>query len=117
MEKRKFQTKTLIAEYQYLTELEDFKFSEFAYRLKDGSIVIEYDGASNSLYGLKLSFDKSIGRKGIYGIQEDRYNIWKGVCNQRSNSFFIDWEKQKEEQYILDHESVLKCVGENELPF
>ena len=40
MDKRKYQTKTLIAEYQYLTELEDFKFSEFAYRLKDGSMVL-----------------------------------------------------------------------------
>ena len=38
MEKRKYQTKTLIAEYKYLTELKDFRFSETAYRLKDGSI-------------------------------------------------------------------------------
>jgi hypothetical protein len=117
MDKRKFQTKTLIAEYQYLTNLEDFKFSEWAYRLKDGSIIIEYDGACNSLYGLKLSFDKSIGRKGIYSIAEDRYNMWKSICVKRSNSFFVDWEKQLEEQYIADHENVLKCVGENELPY
>ena len=116
MDKRKFQAKTLIAEYQYLTNLDDFRFSECAYRLKDGSIIIEYDGAPNSLYGLKLDFDKSIGRKGIYSIAEDRYDMWKSICTKRSNSFFVDWEKQQEEQYTADNEIVLRCVGENELP-
>jgi hypothetical protein len=67
MEKRKFQTKTLIAEYHYLTELEDFRFSEIAYRLKDCSIIMEYDGACHSLYGLKLSFNKNIAKKGQAG--------------------------------------------------
>ncbi len=30
MDKRKYQTKTLIAQYEYLTKLEDFRFSEAA---------------------------------------------------------------------------------------
>ena len=117
MDKRKYQTKTLIAEYHYLTELEDFRFSEIAYKLKDGSIVIEYDGACNSLYGLKLDFDKSIGRKGIYSIAKDRYDMWKSICCKRNDSFFIDWEKEMNEQFEDEHENVLKCVGENELPY
>jgi len=119
MDKRKYQTKTLIAEYQYLIELEDFRFSEAAYRLKDGSIVIEYDGDCNSLYGLMLSFSKSIGRKGIYSINNYDYDMWKAVRAGRDKSFFVDWEKQQEEQYMADyeHENVLKCVGIDELPF
>ena len=117
MDKRKYQTKILIAQYEYLTELEDFRFSEVAYRLKDGSIVIEYDGACNSLYGVKLDFDKSIGRKGIYSIDKDRYDMWKSICSKRNNSSFIDWEKEYEDQLNEDHENVLKCVGENELPY
>ena len=117
MDKRKCQTKTLIAEYQYLINLEDFRFSEWAYRLKDGSIIIEYDGACNSIYGLMLSFDKDIARKGIYTIAPDRYEMWKSIRSKRENSFFVDWEKQLEKQYIADHETVLKCVGENELPY
>jgi len=117
MDKRKFQTKTLIAEYEYLTELKDFRFSESAYRLKDGSVVIEYDGGCHSLYGLKLSFDKSIGRKGIYSISKDSYDMWKSICNQRRESFFIDWEKEYEDQLNEEHENVLRCVGIDELPF
>ena len=117
MDKRKYQTKTLIAEYQYLTELEDFRFSESAYRLKDGSIVIEYDGANNSLYGITLSFSKSIGRKGIYSINNYDYEIWKAVRSERERSFFVDWEKQQEEQYIADYENALKCIGTDELSF
>ncbi|EHI99912.1 hypothetical protein CDLVIII_3347 [Clostridium sp. DL-VIII] len=58
MEKRRYESKTLIAEYRYLSEHEEFRFSEIAYRLKDGSVIIEYDGASLSLYGLKLSYKK-----------------------------------------------------------
>lgn len=117
MDKRKYQTKTLIAEYEYLTKLKDFRFSESAYRLKDGSVVIEYDGECNSLYGLKLSFDKSIGRKGIYSIAEDRYDMWKAICIKRNDSFFIDWEKEYEDQLNEEHENVLRCVGIDELPF
>jgi hypothetical protein len=117
MDKRKYQTKILIAEYQYLDKLEDFRFSEYAYRLKDGSIVIEYDGANNSLYGLKLSFSKSIGRKGIYSINNYDYEIWKAVRSERENSFFVDWEKQQEEQYMEEYENSFKCVGTDELPY
>ena len=117
MDKRKYQTKTLIAQYEYLTELEDFRFSEVAYRLKDGSIVIEYDGACNSLYGVKLDFDKSIGRKGIYSIDKNRYDMWKSICSKRNNSSFIDWEKEYEDQLNEEHENVLKCVGSDELPY
>ena len=117
MDKRKYQTKTLIAEYQYLTELENFRYSETAYRLKDGSIVIEYNGEPLSLYGLKLSFTKNVGRKGIYSISNCDYKSWKAVAKMRSDSFFIDWEDQYIAQLYMDHEIVLKCVGENDLPF
>ena len=117
MDKRKYQTKTLIAEYQYLTELEDFRYSETAYRLKDGSIVIEYDGESHSLYGLRLSFRKNVGRKGIYSISNYDYESWKSICKMKHDSFFVDWEEQYIAQLFMDHETVLKCVGENDLPY
>lgn len=117
MEKRKFQTKTLIAEYQYLSELEDFRFSETAYRLKDGSIIMEYDGACHSLYGLKLSFNKNIARKGIFSINKDDFETWKSIRSKREDSSFIDWEEEIEDLMNDEHENVLKCVGENELPF
>ncbi len=42
VEKRKYESKTLIAEYRYLSENKEFRFSETAYRLKDCSIIIEY---------------------------------------------------------------------------
>ena len=117
MDKRKYQTKTLIAQYEYLTELEEFRYSETAYRLKDGSIIIEYDGKALSLYGLKLSFRKNVGRKGIYSISNCEYESWKAVAKMRDNSSFIDWEKEMNEQFEDEHENVLKCVGENELPY
>jgi hypothetical protein len=97
MDKRKYQTKTLIAEYHYLTELEDFRFSEIAYRLKDGSIVVEYEGACHSLYGLKLSFSRSIARKGIYSINDYDFRMWKSIRSQIESSSFIDWEKEMNE--------------------
>ena len=117
LDKRKYQTKTLIAEYHYLTELEDFRFSETAYRLKDGSIIIEYDGKAHSLYGLKLNFNKNIGRQGVYNIDYNEYKSWKAIRSQRENSLYVDWEKEYEDQLNEDHENVLKCVGENELPY
>jgi len=117
LDKRKYQTKTLIAQYEYLTELEDFRFSEIAYKLKDGSIIVEYDGACHSLYGLKLSFNKNIARKGIYSISKYDFEMWKSIRSQIEKSSFVDWEKQYEDQLEEDHENVLKCVGENELPY
>ena len=117
MDKRKYQTKTLIAQYEYLTELEEFRYSETAYKLKDGSIVIEYDGKPLSLYGLRLSFRKNIGRKGIYSISNYDYESWKSICKMKHDSSFVDWEKEMNEIWEDEHENVLKCVGENELPF
>lgn len=128
MDKRKYETKTLIAEYKYLSELEEFRFSETAYRLKDGSIIIEYDGARLSLYGLKLSFQKSIARKGIYSVDDKDYEFWKSVRSKREDSYFMDWEAEMDEQFkrsqeeyykqiATEHENVLKCVGSDELPF
>ncbi len=35
MDKKKYESKTLIAEYKNLSSLEDFRFSETAYRLKN----------------------------------------------------------------------------------
>jgi hypothetical protein len=117
MDKRKYQAKTLIAEYEYLTKLEDFRFSETAYRLKDRSIIIEYDGAGHSLYGLKLSFSKNVRRKGMYSINNDEFETWKAIRSQREDSSFIDWENEYEDLMNEEHENVLKCIGENELPY
>ncbi len=130
MDKRKYESKILIAEYKYLSELEEFRFSETAYRLKDGSIIIEFDGASLSLYGLKLSFKKNIGRKGIYSIDDKEYKFWKAVRNDIDNSHFIDWEEERNNQYeeawqeqynnkqiSIEHENILEKISGDELPF
>ncbi|AQR88745.1 hypothetical protein [Clostridium saccharobutylicum] len=129
MDKRKYESKTLIAEYKYLSELEEFRFSEKAYRLKDGSIIIEFDGASLSLYGLKLSFKESIGRKGLYSIDDKDYKFWKLLRSDIDNSYFVDWEQERNDQYeetwqeqynnmiSMQHQNILEKISGDELPF
>jgi len=121
MDKRKYQTKTLIAEYEYQSKLEDCRFSEIAYRFKDGSIIIEFDGGGLSIYGLTIAFAKHIRRKGVYSINDEDFKRWKSIRHQRevddSDSSFIDWEKEFEDLINEDHENVLKCVGTDELPY
>ena len=117
MDKRKYQTKTLIAEYQDYCRCEEFRYKEMAYRLKDGSIIIEYDGKPLSLYGLRIGFRKCIPRKGVFSISESEYSLWKAVRKKDKEGCFLDWEIDIEELMNGDYESSLKCVGENELPF
>ncbi|MFW2487778.1 hypothetical protein ACN077_04280 [Clostridium chromiireducens] len=128
MEKRKYESKALIAEYRYLSECENFKFSETAYRLKDGSIIIEYDGAPLSLYGLKLSYNKNIGRKGIFSVTNDDYEFWKSFRGKIKESSFVDYaaerndilEKAREEfnkQINAEHENILESLSCEELPY
>ncbi|MVX67301.1 hypothetical protein GKZ28_27100 [Clostridium chromiireducens] len=128
MEKRKYESKVLIAEYRYLCEDEKFRFSETAYRLKDGSIIIEYDGAPLSLYGLKLSYKKSRGRKGIFSVTNDDYEFWKSFRSRIEDSSFIDWEAERNEdlekwqeeyneQINSEHENILESLSCEELPY
>ena len=117
MDKRKYQTKTLIAEYHDLCRHDDFRFSETAYKLNDGTIIIEYDGKEYSLYGVRIGFAKCIPRKGIFSIDESDFNMWKNIRRDENNGYFIDWEEEIEDLMNDEHENVLKCVGENELPF
>jgi hypothetical protein len=117
MDKRKYQTKTLICEYEYLSSLEDCKYSEKAYALKDGSKIIEYNGNGLSLYGVTIGFGKHIARKGVYSISDYDFEMWKSIRSDREDSLFIDWEKQYNAQMLEDYETVYKCIGENELPF
>ena len=91
MEKRKYESKTLIAEYRCLSENKEFRFSETAYRLKDGSIIIEYEGAPLSRYGLKLSYNKNIGRKGIFSVTSDDYEFWKSFRGRIDDNSFVDY--------------------------
>jgi len=121
MDKRKYQTKTLIAEYEYQSKIEGSRFSETAYRLKDGSVIIEFDGGGLSIYGLTIAFAKYIRRKGVYSINHEDFEMWKSIRRKRdvddSDSSFIDWEMEIEELMNEDHENVLKCVGVDELPY
>ncbi|EHI98774.1 hypothetical protein CDLVIII_2105 [Clostridium sp. DL-VIII] len=128
MEKRKYESKTLIAEYRYLSENEDFRFSETAYKLKDGSIIIEYDGAPLSLYGLKLSYNKNIRRKGIFSITEDDYEFWKSFRARIEDGSFMDYEAERNEaleksreeydkQIDVEHENILESLSCEELPY
>ena len=117
MDKRKYLTKTLIAEFQELSNIEDCKFSENVYRLNDGRLIMEYNGGRLSIYGLTLGFNKHIPRKGICNLDKENYDIWKSIRSKQENGFFVDWEKMQEEQFQTDHETVLKCIGSDELPF
>ena len=130
MEKRKYESKTLIAEYRYLSEHEKFRFSETAYRLKDGSIIIEYNGAPLSLYGLKLSYNKNIGRKGIFSVTNDDYEFWKSFRGRIEESSFVDYETERNdilekarEEYNNqissepEHENILESLSFGELPY
>ncbi|OVE70011.1 hypothetical protein CCS79_03100 [Clostridium diolis] len=128
MEKRKYESKILIAEYRYLSENDNFRFSETAYKLKDGSIIIEYDGAPLSLYGLKLSYNKNIGRKGIFSVTNDDYEFWKSFRARIEDGSFIDYEAERNEalekareeydkQISVEHENILESLSCEELPY
>ncbi|WP_315071557.1 hypothetical protein [uncultured Clostridium sp.] len=128
MKKRKYESKTLIAEYRYLSEDEEFRFSEIAYRLKDSSVIIEYDGAPLSLYGLKLGYNKNIGRKGIFSVTDDDYEFWKSFRNRIEDGSFIDYEAERNEalekameeynkQVNAEHENILESLSCEELPY
>jgi hypothetical protein len=118
MDKRKYQAKILTAEYKSLHSYEDCNFTEMAYKLKDGTRIIEYKGNRLSLYGVMISFRKHISKSGVYSISESDSEMWKNIRgkNEKEN-FFIDWEKQYGDQLNEDYESALKCIGENELPY
>ena len=129
MDKRKYETKKLIAEYRYLSKLEDCRFSENAYELKDGSKIIEYNGNGLSIYGTYIAFGKSIGRKGIYSIKDEEYKIWKAIRKENKDGSFIDWEEEINEQLEetwreeynrqinLEHINILENIVVDDLPF
>jgi len=128
VEKRKYESKTLIAEYRYLSENKEFRFSETAYRLKDGSIIIEYEGAPLSRYGLKLSYNKNIGRKGIFSVTSDDYEFWKSFRGRIDDNNFVDYEAERNEdiekareeynkQVNTEHENILESLSCEELPY
>lgn len=93
MDTRKCETKTLIAEYHNLSKLKDCRFSENAYKLKDGSKIIQYDGNGLSIYGTCIAFGRHIGRKGIYSISDKEYEIWKIIRRENKSDYFVDWEE------------------------
>lgn len=117
MDKKKYLSKVLIAQYEYLGETEEGSFIELVYRLKNGSIIIEYSGGKHSFYGVMVGFHKYIPRRGIYEITEFEYRVWKLLREDSESSRFINWEEQYSEQLYEDHETVLKCVSVNDLPF
>lgn len=127
MDKRKYLTKTLIAEYSGGSKVEGCRFKEFAYILKNGSIAIEYDGEEYSIYGVKISFSKSIGRKGIYEISREEYEAWKVRRKNDEDGYFMDWEEMQEEQFdeifntmfsVYDDNNILQLViDDKDLPF
>lgn len=117
MDKIKYETKTLICEFHQLSENEESNFIERAYRLKDDSIIIEYDGNGLSIYGITIGFGKHTRRKGIFNISNSEFEVWKYIRSKRKDGSFIDWQKEFDEMLIEEHENMLKCIGENELPF
>lgn len=117
MDKRKYLSKNLIAQYEYYGKLEDEGYIELIYRLEDNSLIVEFSGDKYSIYGIQVGFGKSVGRKGIYGIIEKDFKIWKAVRKERENGELIDWEEMKQEQYFSDYEDSLKCSGNDKMPF
>jgi len=129
MDKRKYESKTLIAEYHSLCKLEDCRFSESVYELKGGSKIIEYDGNGLSIYGTCIAFGKHVGRKGVYSISDNDYALWKELRKESKNSFFVDWEEERNEyfeevvqeeynkQISLEHSNILESISYDDLPF
>jgi hypothetical protein len=118
MDKRKYLSKTLIAQYEFFGSFdEEDRFIELAYKLKDNSLIIEYSGTRFSIYGIKINFSKDIPRKGIYKISQNEFERWKYIRSREKRGSFTNWEQEQEEQFELDHENQLKCVGLEELPF
>lgn len=70
-----------------------------------------------SIYGLTLAFNKHIGRKDIYSISDKDFETWKSIRSKEKEGYFIDWEEMQAEQFSMDHERILKCIGTDELPF
>jgi hypothetical protein len=104
MDKRKYQAKRLICEYENLDSWEELRFSEMAYRCNDGSIIIEYAGNGLSIYGVKISFRKCISRKGVFSISYSDFKIWKSIRHEDKERLFVDWEEQWNNQLGSDHE-------------
>ncbi|MFT8340302.1 MAG: hypothetical protein ABF652_02600 [Clostridium beijerinckii] len=128
MDKRKYETKTLIAEYIHSRDNKDFKVIEMIYRLKDGRIIMEYDGGRLSRYGVSISYNKRIGIKGICEVSEDDYETWKFIRSSDSTGSFINWEEEQMEQfedwknemfkiYNNEHKKVLELINIDKLPF
>lgn len=116
---RKYKSKVLIAEYNNNEKLENFSYTEVAYRLKDGSIIIEFDGQKCSIYGIKIGFNTYIARKGVYDISESDYCIWKRIRSKDNEGTFIDWELEIEfsdKQMDIDYDNTLRLVSED-IPF
>lgn len=57
-----------------------------------------------------------LGEKGFIALVIQILECGNELEVREKNVFFIDWQKQYEDQLIADHENV-KWVGENELPF
>ena len=118
MDKRKYQSKRLIAQFDYSGDIDkDSRYFELVYQLKDGSKVVEYSGAPFSIYGIMVSYSKGIGRKGLYSISEKDCRLWKLLRSKNEKGYFIDWQEMEDKQYIEDYESTLICVGAEELLF
>lgn len=116
MDKRKYQSKILIAQFDYSGDIdEESRYFELVYQLKDGSRIIEYSGARFSIYGIMVSYAKSVARKGIYSISEKDFRLWKLIRSENKAGYFIDWQEMEDRQYIEDYESTLiSCVGADE---
>lgn len=115
MDKRKYLTKTLIAEYSGGSKVQGCRFKEFVYSLKSGSIAIEYDGEEYSIYGVKISFNKNIARKGIYEITREEYEAWKVKRKNDEDGYFMDWEEMQEEQFDEIFNTILSVYGDNNI--
>lgn len=123
MDKRKYQSKKLIAEFEHYRKDDcwfddaDSKYIEKVYKLKDDSIIIEFDGGCFSIYGIAITFNKYIGRKGVFEISKADYKNWKKVRANDVHGELMDWENEMDEIIEMDREIILKCIGNEKMPF
>ena len=92
------------------------------------TILLKTLGAPLSLYGLKLSYNKNIGRKGIFSVTNDDYEFWKSFRGRIEGNSFVDYEAERNEalekareeynkQINAEHENILERLSCEELPY
>ncbi len=60
---------------------------------------------------MKLSYNKNIGRKGIFSVTSDDYEFWKSFRARIDDNSFVDYEAERNEDIEKAREEYNKQVN------